>query len=68
MNERDSRVGSGEREPAGAARKDSVGGLAGTLWQAGVAARERDAARQEAARASALNHFMAQMLTASDPE
>jgi tetratricopeptide (TPR) repeat protein len=45
-----------------------VGGLAGTLWQANVAARQRDAARQEAARATALNDFMRQMLTASDPE
>jgi eukaryotic-like serine/threonine-protein kinase len=45
-----------------------VGGLAGTLWQARVAARERDAARQEAARATALNDFMTQMLTASNPE
>jgi eukaryotic-like serine/threonine-protein kinase len=45
-----------------------VGGLAGTLWQAAAAARERDAARRETARATALNHFMAQMLTASNPE
>ena len=45
-----------------------VGGLAGTLWQARVAALERDTARQEAARATALNDFMTQMLTASDPE
>ena len=44
-----------------------VVGLAGTIWQAGVAARERDAARSEAARATALNDFMAQMLTAADP-
>ncbi len=44
-----------------------VVGLAGTVWQARVAARERDAARQEAARATALNDFMAQMLTAADP-
>jgi tetratricopeptide (TPR) repeat protein len=45
-----------------------VGGLAGTLWQARVASRQRDAARQQAARATALNDFMSQMLTATDPE
>jgi serine/threonine protein kinase/tetratricopeptide (TPR) repeat protein len=45
-----------------------IGGLAGTLWQARVAASERDAARKEAARATALNDFMTQMLTASNPE
>jgi serine/threonine protein kinase/tetratricopeptide (TPR) repeat protein len=45
-----------------------IAGLAGTLWQARVAARERDAAREEAARATALNDFMEQMLAASDPE
>jgi non-specific serine/threonine protein kinase/serine/threonine-protein kinase len=45
-----------------------IAGLAGTLWQARVAARQRDAARLEAARATALNDFMEQMLTASDPE
>ncbi|HSO21703.1 MAG TPA: tetratricopeptide repeat protein [Chondromyces sp.] len=44
-----------------------VVGLAGTLWQATVADRERDAAQIEAARATALNDFMAQMLTAADP-
>jgi non-specific serine/threonine protein kinase/serine/threonine-protein kinase len=45
-----------------------VVGLGGTIWQARVAARERDSARQEAARANALNEFMTRMLTASDPE
>ena len=44
-----------------------VVGLAGTVWQARVADRERDAAQKEAARATALNDFMAQMLTAADP-
>ena len=38
-----------------------VGGFAATLEQ-------RDAARREAARATALNQFMTQMLTASNPE
>ena len=45
-----------------------VAGLAGTLWQARVAAQQRDAAREEAARATAANDFMEQMLAASDPE
>ena len=45
-----------------------IGGLAGTLWQARAAAVERDAARTEAARATALNEFMREMLTASNPE
>jgi tetratricopeptide (TPR) repeat protein len=45
-----------------------LGGLAGTLWQARAAAAERDVARKEAARATALNEFMRQMLTASNPE
>jgi serine/threonine protein kinase/tetratricopeptide (TPR) repeat protein len=45
-----------------------VAGLAGTLWQARVAAQQRDAAREEATRATALNDFMQQMLAASDPE
>ncbi len=45
-----------------------IAGLAGTVWQSRVAARQRDAAQMEAARATALNQFMEQMLTASDPE
>ncbi len=45
-----------------------IGGLAGTLWQSRVAAAERDLARKEAARATALNDFMTQMLQASNPE
>ncbi|HEX2465850.1 MAG TPA: serine/threonine-protein kinase [Thermoanaerobaculia bacterium] len=45
-----------------------IGGLAGTLWQSRVAAGERDVARKEAARATALNDFMTQMLQASNPE
>jgi serine/threonine protein kinase/tetratricopeptide (TPR) repeat protein len=45
-----------------------IAGLAGTLWQARVAAHQRDAARTEASRATALNDFVEQMLVASDPE
>jgi tetratricopeptide (TPR) repeat protein len=38
------------------------------LWQARVAAQQRDAAREEAMRATALNDFMEQILAGSDPE
>ena len=44
-----------------------IAGLAGTVWQARVAARQRDAARKEAARATALNEFMEQMLDGVGP-
>jgi serine/threonine protein kinase/tetratricopeptide (TPR) repeat protein len=45
-----------------------IAGLAGTLWQGRVAAQQRDAARKEAERATALNDFMEQVLVAPDPE
>ena len=43
-----------------------VGGFAGTLWQSRVP--PPSATSREAARATALNQFMTQMLTASNPE
>jgi non-specific serine/threonine protein kinase/serine/threonine-protein kinase len=42
-------------------------GLAGTIWMAAVAARERDTARREAAVAKATAGFVEQMLAAPDP-
>lgn len=44
-----------------------VVGLAGTLWQASVASRERDAARREAANAQAVTDFVIESLNAQDP-
>ncbi len=42
-------------------------GVAGTAWQAGVAAEERDRARAEARRAVAVTEFLERMLTSADP-
>jgi tetratricopeptide (TPR) repeat protein len=43
-----------------------VVGLAGTLWQASVAARERDASRREAASAKAVTDFVIASLRSQD--
>ncbi|MBC7772639.1 MAG: serine/threonine protein kinase [Pyrinomonadaceae bacterium] len=43
-------------------------GLVAFAWQARVASRERDVARQEAARATANNNFVENMFIAADPE
>src|SRR5262249_17944941 len=42
-------------------------GIAGTLWQASVASRERDAARREAANAQAVTSFVVDSLKSQDP-
>src|SRR5262245_8366923 len=42
-------------------------GLAGTAWQAAVAARERDRARLEAERAEKVKEFLVGLFKASDP-
>ncbi len=42
-------------------------GLAASLWQAGVAARERDRARQEAKRAAQVKEFLVEVFVAADP-
>ncbi len=44
-----------------------VAGLAGTAWQAAVAAGERDRARLEAARAEQMTEFLVGLFKASDP-
>jgi serine/threonine-protein kinase len=44
-----------------------VAGLATSLWQAGVAARERDAARREAVRAQAVQEFLVRLFKGADP-
>jgi serine/threonine-protein kinase len=43
-------------------------GLATTIWQARVAARERDQARAEQAKAEQLNKFLQSILSAASPE
>ncbi|MBV9926825.1 MAG: serine/threonine protein kinase [Acidobacteria bacterium] len=45
-----------------------VAGLAATAWQARVASRERDQARQEQAKAEQLNQFLQSILSAASPE
>jgi tetratricopeptide (TPR) repeat protein len=45
-----------------------VGGLIATAWQARVAARERDQARAEKAKAEQLNKFLQSILSAASPE
>lgn len=45
-----------------------VAGLTVSIWQARVAARQRDQARQEKAKAEAINNFLQVMLGASSPE
>jgi serine/threonine protein kinase/Tfp pilus assembly protein PilF len=42
-------------------------GLAGTSWQAHIAARERDRARAEAAKAETINRFMLSLFQSVDP-
>jgi serine/threonine-protein kinase len=42
-------------------------GLAGTAWQAAVAARERDRARQEAVKAGEVKEFVLDLFAVSDP-
>jgi serine/threonine-protein kinase len=44
-----------------------LAGLVGTAWQAAVAARERDRARQEAERAEKVKEFLVGLFKASDP-
>ena len=44
-----------------------LAGLGATTWQARVARRERDAARQERAKAERINLFLQNMLGAADP-
>lgn len=44
-----------------------VAGLAGTAWQARVAARERDRAESHAARAEAVQDFLTSLLQSVDP-
>ena len=45
-----------------------VGGVAAISWQAQVAARERDRARAEADKATAINEFLQGMLSSVDPQ
>lgn len=45
-----------------------LGGLAASLWQANIAARERDLARAESARASQVTDFLKDLFRASDPD
>jgi serine/threonine-protein kinase len=45
-----------------------IAGLTVSIWQAHVAARERDQARQEKAKAEAINNFLQAMLGASSPD
>jgi tetratricopeptide (TPR) repeat protein len=42
-------------------------GITGTLWQASIAARERDAAKREAANARAVTDFVVESLKTQDP-
>jgi serine/threonine-protein kinase len=42
-------------------------GVAGIAWQANVAARERDRARAEAARAGAVKEYLLEVFSAADP-
>ncbi|RMD94563.1 MAG: tetratricopeptide repeat protein, partial [Calditrichaeota bacterium] len=44
-----------------------VAGMAGIMWQAHIAAIERDKARDEAAKANQINQFLQDMLSAADP-
>ncbi|GMU64055.1 MAG: hypothetical protein AMXMBFR36_03290 [Acidobacteriota bacterium] len=45
-----------------------VAGLAVSLWQARIAAAERDSARREATRANEVQSFLIRLFEASDPE
>ena len=45
-----------------------VGGLAASLWQARIAASERDMAQAESARASQVTGFLLDLFRASDPD
>jgi serine/threonine-protein kinase len=45
-----------------------VAGLVGTVWEARAAARERDQARREQAKAEQLNKFLQSILSAASPE
>jgi serine/threonine protein kinase len=45
-----------------------LGGLTASIWQGRVAARERDQARQEQAKADQLNRFLQSILSAAAPE
>ncbi|MEP6947097.1 MAG: serine/threonine-protein kinase [Acidobacteriota bacterium] len=45
-----------------------LGGLAATLWQARIAARERDQALQEQARSEQINGFLQSILSAASPD
>ncbi|KAA9131567.1 serine/threonine protein kinase [Marinihelvus fidelis] len=45
-----------------------LGGLATSLWQARIAAHERDVARAESARARQVTHFLQNLFRASDPD
>jgi serine/threonine-protein kinase len=45
-----------------------LGGLTASIWQGRVAARERDQARQEQAKADQLNKFLQSILSAAAPE
>jgi serine/threonine-protein kinase len=45
-----------------------MAGLVGTVWQARAAARERDQARREQAKAEQLNRFLQGILSAASPE
>ncbi len=53
---------------AGVAVAALVAGTAGSLWQARIAAAERDAARREALRANEVQGFVVRLFEASDPE
>ncbi len=44
-----------------------VAGVAGVVWQARVAARERDQARLEKTKAERVNSFLQEMLSSADP-
>jgi eukaryotic-like serine/threonine-protein kinase len=44
-----------------------MAGVAGVVWQARVAARERDQARLEKAKAERVNSFLQEMLSSADP-
>ncbi|MGB8506861.1 MAG: serine/threonine-protein kinase [Pyrinomonadaceae bacterium] len=45
-----------------------LGGLTASIWQSRVAARERDQARQEKAKAEQINKFLQSILSAASPE
>jgi serine/threonine-protein kinase len=52
---------------AAAAAAALLAGTAVTWWQAGIAARERDAARREAARATEVQRFLVDLFENADP-